>query len=220
MLLVMCLGLILTVGCGSDGEVRKYKEKGPAAATKADSPHGKMKSPAPTMDKHAGHGHAKPHFNWESPEGWQEERAASGMRLVTFTVKSGEKSAVCTIIPLSGEAGGLKANVSRWLGQVTTGGGHSDPMMAEGDEAGVQRLLKNQQKFLTKGNFPAVFIDFTPVTPNDDANSILATIVTVNNSSVFIKMTGPKPILVANKDKFVSLSKSFNMGNPPEKLPK
>jgi hypothetical protein len=212
--LVLLVSVVFTVvSCGDGGKVRKYKEKGATAKTESKSPHGTMKVPTPAPQ--APTRKAMAHFKWETPEGWIETKASSSMRLATFTVKSGDRSSVCTIIPLQGTAGGVKANVSRWLGQVTAQSGHTDPMLAEGDPAEVQNLLKSQEKFLTKAKFPAVFFDFTGVTQDDAAPSILATMITVGGSTVFIKMTGPKAILVENKAKFVALCKSFDMGNPP-----
>ncbi len=211
------LSLLLTVSCGGDGKVRKYKEKGEAAKVENKAPHGKMNVPAPDPAKTAEA--RKTHFKWEKPEGWTQESAASSFRLATFTVKSGEQASSCTIIPLQGTAGGLKANVSRWLGQVSGKAGHADPMLAEGDASMVQKLLAAQKKFLTKGQFPAVFIDFTTVTPEASGQSILATVITVSGSTVFIKMTGSKSLLLENKKKFMELCQSFNMANPPETAP-
>lgn len=220
--IVAVLALLFAVSCGDGGEVRKYKEKAPVAVEKQEktSPHGSMSVPK-ASGKMPGMGKAKAgaHFKWETPEGWQEDKTGSGFRLATFNVKSGEASATCTIIPLSGNAGGLKANVSRWLGQVTSKAGHMDPMLAEGDDSTVKKLLEKQEKFVTKAQFHGVFVDFTPVTAKDTDNSILVSMISVSGSTVFVKMTGPKSILVANRDKFRTLSKSFNMGNPPETKP-
>jgi len=213
---------LLTTSCGDSKEVRKYKESAPAPVAKTKSPHGQMSPsampPGGVMPGHGG-GHSG-HFAWDKPEGWTEEKATRGMRLATFTVTSGDASAKCTIIPLQGDAGGLKANVSRWLGQVTSGGGHMDPMMAEGDASTVDKILQKQDKFLTKGNFPAVFIDYTPYTAKPADNSILVTLVTLDTSTVFIKMTGPQSLLKENIAKFKSLSQSFRMGTPPQKVEK
>ncbi len=193
---LLLVALIAAVSCGDSGKVRKYKEKvSPAAATQQD----KQESTAPaagTMPAHA-------HFQWDSPEGWIENRASSGFRLAAFTVKSGDMQSICTIIPLQGEAGGVKANVTRWLGQIT------DTMAP--DENTVEKLLKAQEKFLTKGQFPAVLIDFTPVTPNPTDTSILAGILTVQGNSIFIKMTGQKSHLIENKAKFKALCQSFSL---------
>ncbi|UCH96444.1 MAG: hypothetical protein JSV88_06225 [Candidatus Aminicenantes bacterium] len=188
--------LMAAVSCGDSGKVRKYKEKAPPAAQTQQA---SQKSPGPgagLMPAHA-------HFQWDTPEGWNENRASSGFRLAAFTIKSGDKESICTIIPLQGEAGGLKANVTRWLGQVT---GAMKP-----DPNAVNQLLKAQEKFLTKGQFPAVMIDFTPVTPNPTNKSILAAVITVQGNSVFIKMTGEKSHLIENKAKFKALCQSFTL---------
>ena len=145
---------------------------------------------------------AHAHFQWDTPEGWNENRASSGFRLAAFTVKSGDIESICTIIPLQGEAGGLKANVTRWLGQMT---GAMRP-----NENTVEKLLKAQETFLTKGQFPAVLIDFTPVTPGPTDKSILAGVLTVQGNSIFIKMTGQKSHLIENKAKFKALCQSFS----------
>lgn len=197
-LVLFCLlsvAIIAAVSCGDSGKVRKYKEKvSPAAETEQKV----QKSPAPaagTMPAHA-------QFQWDTPEGWSENRASSGFRLAAFTIKSGDMESICTIIPLQGEAGGLKANVTRWLGQIT------GPMRP--NENTVEKLLKAQETFLTKGQFPAVLIDFTPVTPNPTDKSILAGVLTVQGNSIFIKMTGQKSHLIENKAKFKALCQSFS----------
>jgi hypothetical protein len=184
--------LIAAGSCGDSGKVRKYKEKAaPGTATQQD----KKESPATTMPAHA-------HFQWNSPEGWIENRSSSGFRLATFTVKSGDMESICTIIPLQGEAGGLKANVTRWLGQIT---GAMRP-----NENTVEKLLKAKETFLTKGQFPAVLIDFTPATPNPTDKSFLVGVLTVQGNSVFIKMMGQKSHLIENKAKFKALCQSFS----------
>lgn len=216
------LAVFFTISCSDSGKVRKYKEKAPAAVEKQQktSPHGSMGIPKSSdMMPGMGMGKAKAHFKWDTPEGWEENKTGSGFRLASFTVKSGEAAANCTIIPLAGNAGGLEANVSRWLGQVTSKAGHMDPMLAEGDAATVKKLLEQQEKFVTKAQFQGVMIDFTPVTAMDTDNSILVSMIAVSGSTVFVKMTGPKSVLVANKAKFKSLCQSFNMGTPPEAKP-
>jgi hypothetical protein len=192
---LLLLTLIAAVSCGDSGKVRKYKEKAPPAAK---TPQPMQKSPAPgagSMPAHA-------HFQWNTPEGWNENRASSGLRLAAFTIKSGDKESICTIIPLKGEAGGLKANVTRWLGQIT---GTMKP-----NENTVEKLLTAQEKFLSKGQFPVVLIDFTPVAVNPTDKSILAGVLTVQGNSIFIKMTGQKSHLIENKAKFKALCQSFS----------
>ncbi len=206
--------VFITWACGGNGEVRKYKEKTPPPPAKAKTkdPHAGMNMPAPggNTGTTAGQPAGKAHFHWDTPEGWAEVKKTSGIRLATFTVQAGEQNGECTIIPLSGDAGGLKANVSRWLGQMTTGASSSAPMMSsQGDPAVVDSLIKEQERFLTKGELPAVLIDYTAVTKSDADRSILAGVITLDTSTVFIKLNGPKALLTANKVKFKALCQSF-----------
>jgi hypothetical protein len=189
--------MLMGLSCDNSSNIRKYKER---------SPNVKSVTPKPSMP--ATHQPAAPagqarsvHFQWEIPEGWNENRAASGMRLAAFTIKSNNKESICTIIPLRGEAGGLKANVTRWLGQITT--------TMQPSSHTVETLLKSREKFLTKGQFPAVLIDYTPVTPLPSDKSILVSVITVKGSSIFIKMMGEKSHLMENKKKFKALCQSF-----------
>jgi hypothetical protein len=185
--------LLLFVACDKRGAVRKYKERVPGEPTTSPP---KQKVPAETGAK------AGP-YHWDTPEGWSEVPKTSSMRLATFAIKSQGKQAICTIIPLRGEAGGLKANVTRWLGQVT---GSTGP---PGDTDKVSQLLDKQERFLTKGQFPAVLIDYTMVTSNPSDPSIMAAVITVYGNSVFIKMMGEKSLLKKNKTKFKALCQSF-----------
>lgn len=200
----MSLFLLLTVlllfsACDKGSKVRKYKEKQPAAAQVPQKNTAEKTTPTPGTTTTPEPAHT--HFQWDTPEGWKEERKASGFRLATFTIPSETKESICTVIPLQGEAGGLEANVTRWLGQATG----KTP-----DITTVNELLKDREKFLTKGQFPAVLIDFTPVTPNPTDKSILAAVITIHGNSVFVKMTGEKAHLVQNKEKFKTLCQSFS----------
>lgn len=187
--------LLLMASCGKGEKVRKYKEKeketAPASGTVA------------TPDA----GVAHPHFQWQTPEGWKEDNTPSGFRLAAFTINSPNKETptLCTIVPLQGEAGGVKANVERWLGQIT---GETSPAPSPGT---ADKLLQAQEKFLAGGQFPAVLIDFTSVTPKPTDKSIMATIISVNGNSIFIKMTGEKSQLSENKEKFKALCQSFTL---------
>jgi hypothetical protein len=209
-ILITCLAAA-AASCDKGGKVRKFTEKDSPTPARAHPSMTQSDAVAPGTASVPGAGTAHSHFKWETPDGWGESNQSSGFRLASFTIKSNDQTreAICTIIPLQGEAGGLKSNVVRWLGQISDGPETSSP-----DNPTVEQLLKSQEKFLTKGQFPAVFIDFTPVTPHVNAQSILATVITVQGNSVFIKMTGEKSILLQNKEKFISLCKSFAPSSP------
>ncbi|MCX6579535.1 MAG: hypothetical protein NT166_05065 [Candidatus Aminicenantes bacterium] len=189
----LTLTLLLVVSCGKGEKVRKYKEKEKETAPAS----GAMTTP--------GAGAAHPHFQWKTPEGWSEDKTSSGFRLAAFTIesKNNKAKALCTIVPLQGEAGGLKANVERWLGQIS---GETAP-----PAGAVDKLMQAQEKFLAGEKFPAVLIDFTAVTPKTMDNSILVAVISINGNSIFIKITGEKSLLSENKDKFKALCQSFTL---------
>ena len=179
----LLLLLLLCIRCDKGREVRKYQKKESSQTAKTAS--------------------AQVQFQWDAPRGWNETRTATGMRLASFSVKSQDGESRCTIIPLKGAAGGIRANVIRWLGQINA-------KMKPGSD-GFEKFLTGGEEFRTEGDFSAVLYDFTGLTRGPEDQSILVTIITFRDSSIFIKMTGKKAQLVKNKNKFKSLSQSFRL---------
>ncbi|MFC2155575.1 hypothetical protein ACFLRB_03670 [Acidobacteriota bacterium] len=179
----LLLLLLLFFGCDKGREVRKYQKKETSQTAKT--------TPGQVQ------------FQWDVPQGWEESRTTSGMRLASFSVKSQGGESLCTIIPLKGTAGGIRANVIRWFGQINA-------KMEPGNDD-LEKFLAGGEEFRTKGNFPAFLYDFTGLTRGQEDQSILVTIITFRDSSIFIKMTGKKTQLIKNKSKFKSLSQSFRL---------
>jgi len=198
---------VVFTACGGEKEVRKYQEEQPTpkpGKLSMSSPHtGGMPGSNPAM---------QPHFKWDVPTGWTEEPKTGGMRLATFSIKTGGKTAECTMIPLSGDAGGLQANVERWLDQVKSTG------TAIPDKVNADTLMKNHlEKFLTKAQFPGELVDFTPVTPKPTDQTFIVAVIPIEGASVFVKLMGEKSILAENKGKFKALCESFAFNTAPGK---
>jgi len=171
--------MLLSAACDKGREVRKYK-----------------KQETPTS--------SHPQFSWDTPAGWTDMNT-SGMRLAAFSIQSAGKESLCTIVPLRGTAGGIRANVSRWLGQINA-------KMEPGSKA-FEDFLTSGETFRTKGQLPAVMFDFTTLTPGPKDQSVLVTVLTMQDSTIFIKLTGEKSHLLENKEKFKALSQSFSLSS-------
>lgn len=141
-------------------------------------------------------------LKWKTPEGWTEA-AGSGMRLATFAVKAETGEGSCTIVVLGGSAGGLEANVTRWIGQV----GLTKP-----DDAAMQAFLAKQEKFKTAGGFETIAVDLGDLAPDAAAtsNSMIGAIVDVDGSTCFVKLTGPSGLLKSQKARFLELCRSLD----------
>jgi len=185
--------MVMSAGCGlQEPRWQTYEEVylKPAAA----------KSPSQSATSQPPHEHTeqKP-LRWTKPEGWNE-LAGSGMRIATFTTTSGEHSATCTVISLSGAAGGLEANVVRWIGQLK---------LAKPSPEELTSLLDRQHRYQSQGGLDGVLIDLTELGPAADNSSMLASLVPYQGATLFIKMTGPIELLAAEKDRFSSLCTSL-----------
>ena len=190
---VFALPLIaISIGCGlQEPRWETYEEVylKPSAATTS--------SPEMAPPRHE-HTDQKP-LRWTKPDGWNES-AGSGMRIATFTVSHGDHSATSTVISLSGAAGGLEANVVRWIGQLKLAKPAPDELTS---------LLERQQRFQSQGGMDGVLIDLTELGPAADNGSMLAALVPYQGATLFIKMTGPIELLTAEKERFASLCTSL-----------
>ena len=177
--------LLILASCDGGDSIRSYEEEAPQAQAKTEerAPAGQLK--------------------WDTPEGWVQETNTSSMRLATFTVGAGDSKTICTIVPLKGEAGGLKANVLRWLGQLK--------IQLQSEEE-LNNFLEQKTEFTTKGEFPGVLVDFTPLAQKADDMSMLVGIVKVSDTSLFVKMSGARDILAANRPALETLCKSIHTG--------
>ena len=145
-------------------------------------------------------------LTWKTPEGWQE-LPGSGFRLVTFKAGENGEAIECSIVSLSGEAGGIEANLLRWMTQIN--------LKAPSD--GILDFLKENGTYIPgdsmAGHLPINYIDFTqlqksaaPATP-----SMYAGIIEGPDSTIFVKMTGSLKAIKEHTKKFQTLSHSIEL---------
>jgi hypothetical protein len=183
--------VLIFISCGKSN-VRNYKEQVPIDKT-VHNFHGEDIGMTQTVTTE---------FKWSAPQGWILEKSKSKLRIATFFIRQNNKNAICTLIPLHGDGGGLSANVRMWYGTLT-GKDISDTKL--------KVFLKEQKKFKTSSGYKGVLIDFLKTESKDILTSMLISIVTFPKKTLFIKLTGDKDILLSNRDKFISLSKSIEM---------
>lgn len=200
--LFVFLSLILLTGCDQKPRERQYAE------VVIEAP---MPNPSAMMgDPHAGLGLDIPMVNattrvqsdltWDVPSGWQEV-AGSGMRIATFKRADNPDAIDVSIVTLSGPAGGLEANLTRWAGQISLDLTAND---------GLSKLIDSAQILKTQNGLELKIFDFTQLQkdlgPSD--KSTVAAMVEINGSTVFVKMTGTVKTVTDNLESFKTLSRS------------
>lgn len=137
---------------------------------------------------------------WDAPPGWKETRG-TGMRRTSFNIASPQGEGVCTVVMLGGEAGGMEANVLRWLGQLEI---IPDPEQ-------LRAYLVDLPRVDTRDGTPAVMVDLTGFVDASDpaVPGMLAAVWSRPNQSVFIKFTGPLGLLASEREGFVRLVQSL-----------
>ena len=133
---------------------------------------------------------------WQTPAGWSEQKG-SGLRLATFTTTGGVGPTETSIISLGGSAGGLQANVGRWLRQVNI----------SVNDADLQRFLAEQEQLTTASGLSLTLVDLTTLQSDApaDAPSMIAAIIDRGRSQIFVKMTGGKAAISARLPDFRDL---------------
>ena len=148
-----------------------------------------MSSAAPMM---AAAGGNKAKLAWSVPQGWTEE-PGKGMRVATFHTANNPQEIDVSIVSLGGMAGGLESNIKRWMGQI-----------------GVQASDEQFQKFIqaAKDNI----FDFTWIQKGQPpaTKSMVAAILTLGDSTVFVKMTGSIDAVTKHKNELVALAGSVH----------
>lgn len=135
---------------------------------------------------------------WNVPQGWIEEKG-SGMRLVTFR-SGGTDRIECSVVSLSGVAGGLEANIARWLGQM----GKQDFPAEQ-----LAKIITDAKNISSVGGFSVRVIDLIPLAQSSTDQAILGGVIQDQDKTIFIKMTGSKDALLRERSAFESLCRSL-----------
>lgn len=160
-------------------------------------------TPAPAMEKTApatsGEGGG---YTWTVPTGW-ENKEPGMMRQANLTI-TGQPDVECYLTELSGSAGGLESNINRWQQQM------EQPALTPDQIAALpkQPLLGGQASYVvidgTFGGMSATVMK---------ENYRMYGLALVNDTmSYFVKMTGPKDLLVAEEANFLAFAASLSKG--------
>lgn len=150
---------------------------------------------------------AAPRLKWTLPPGWTES-AGGGMSLATFLPPDWGGSERGTLSVMGGTAGGLEANVRRWMKQSG---------LDSSDEQNVREFLKSLKPEKTAGGFDCVLVDFTALSGPAEGGgaSMLVGQVSLPGRTAFVKLTGPPDRLAALRAAFRSLCLSLQPGESP-----
>jgi hypothetical protein len=145
------------------------------------------------------HGESKPPFGWKTPPGWTE-LPASTMRSANFR-PGGDERAECYLTLLAGEAGGMTANINRWRSQLAL------PGLSAADVDALPRTTF----FGREGTLVEATGTWKGMSGADSKAdwSLLGVALVDPNGSVFLKMTGPRETITAQRDAFIALAASF-----------
>ncbi len=140
-------------------------------------------------------------LKWDTPEGWSEAPASS-MRDVNLSFGP-DGIGECYVARLPGAAGGLESNINRWRKQM----GQAD-LSAEEIAA-----LPKVDIFGVPASLVSIDGSFTGMGGSatiDDARMLGAVLMTPNGA-LFVKMTGPKDLVVANRKAFEDFTASLSL---------
>lgn len=139
-------------------------------------------------------------LSWDVPQGWKQE-PGEGMRLASFRLLSDPQAIDCSIVSLGGIAGSIEANLGRWLGQLGL----------QTSDDNLRTLITAAQILKTKDGLDITVFDFTALQSqgNPSDKSMLAAMISLDKTTVFIKMTGPMGPVKQHKDDFLKLLRSI-----------
>jgi hypothetical protein len=201
--LAAAVSLALTAGCNRDS-VKVYKVDSndtvavapPPAATAPGAMPTTMPDGLPVPDTSG-----LPKLKYTLPEAWKE-KPLTQLRVASFEVSAGGKTADVSVIPLGGAAGGDAANVNRWRGQV------GQPPLEEG-------ALKQSAEAVQVGDKPADLYDVAGTTAGSgDAERIVGAIFHADDTTWYFKMTGDPDLVEKSKPAFIAFLKSVAFQAP------
>lgn len=194
--LLLGAALLATAACAREPRVREYDEVviKPSPVEAAFDGSGPLGGAAPLV--------------WQTPPAWQE-LPGDGIRLAAFRLEQGgdrestlvETAVVeTTVVMLGGAAGGVEANVARWLGQLG--------LRLAGDE--LAQFLAAGEPVATRGGLRLTVYDFTALTA-PDGDSMMVAVGPALDQTLFVKMSGNGAAVAAARSDFLRLVGSLEL---------
>ncbi len=145
-------------------------------------------------------------IKWTPPARW-ESKPASGMRAATYIVPAAQgdsEGAECAVF--MNIAGGVDANIKRWIGQFEAADGGPADSKAKQEKQTINGLNVTTVDLTGtfKGGGPMMGQSTGPKT----GYRLLGAIVETPEGEVFFKMTGPAKTMAAAQPEFQALLKS------------
>lgn len=137
---------------------------------------------------------------WTLPEGWSE-KLGTGMRLATFNTP--DNALEGSVISLAGMAGGLEANVTRWMGQISL------PTMGAEE---LHQFIEGQSIVQTGEGRDVQLVDLSSLQSGDEnPSSMFAGVIASEGETIFIKFSGAWSAIEKNREKIIKLCQSFEL---------
>lgn len=209
--LLAAAAALTLLGCGRDPQPRSYSE----IASKELPPQGPMGMGAGAMMPPMSAPAADIKVTWTLPQGWTPKDSASGMRVGSFSApdpklaqagQADDKAADISVVQLAGDAGGLKPNIARWMGQV---GLISTPEALED-------IIKSAGHFKTRTGQTGLYVDLTDKLSGDMTKSktIFGAVIQTAEYTVFVKAMGERSRVLAHKQKVKTFCESLAIKGP------
>jgi hypothetical protein len=204
------VALLLALACDRTPEPKPEPKPEPAVAPAASAPslpvgHPPIAQPAAGMP-----GAAKPSgLTWTDPPEWKREHRASKMRLATYAVPKAdgdpEDAELAVFYFGPGAAGGIEANVDRWITQFQ--GATKDNVQRDQRNVGG---LNAHIVSIPDGTYGGGMMGGG--TPHAHY-AMLAAIVEAPTGAHFFKMTGPAKTVEAARPTFMKLLDGVKVGS-------
>ena len=137
-------------------------------------------------------------LHWTTPSGWQEV-APTSLRQANFVV-GGDDGAQCYLTVLSGDGGGVAANVNRWREQMSLAAATSEEIEA-----------------LPRVDFfgqPGYLVDLAGSFGEATDQRMLGVALIDGGDAKFLKLLGPDPVVEEYREAFLALAASFHQDGP------
>ena len=185
LLAIALSAVLLLAGCDREVEVRTYRE-----VTVAPTPVGALFD---STGGETGSATGSESWRWVAPTGWNE-LPGDGLRLARFGLPGGGES---TVVVLAGDAGGVEANVRRWLTQLGLDLPPERVRALLGDAVSV------------RGDLDFTLFDFTSLVAGRDSTAFLTAIASVGGQTMFVKAEAAAGVLIEQRSSFVGLLSSL-----------